>query len=159
MRDASPEALLMAKAYLHDIEFASQLCAEIASDEGSNFALCEQIADARRMLNLIVNDNVLLKSKHHLLVDRQPAWPRHEALLRFDLPLHRLTLHFKFTKKWIVRFFSMRGRYLYYSDGKNGYPSTREGTLAFVQSKPAPDGRYCIDLQGMDALQHATIFL
>ena len=42
---------------------------------------------------------------------------------------------------------------LYYCDGKvsykNGHPDTQDGTLAFMRSKPAPDGRYCVDLQGM----------
>ena len=83
------------------------------------------------------------------LLGRQPAWPQHEALLRFDLPLQRLTTHMMFSKKWFPRFFCMREQRLYYSDGKNGHPDTQDGTLAFMRSKPAPDGRYCVDLQGM----------
>ena len=86
------------------------------------------------------------------LLARQPAWPRHEALLRFDLPLQRLTTHFVFSKKWFPRNFSLRGIRLYYSDGKDGHPDTAQGTLAFMQSNPAPDGRYCVDLQGTRAL-------
>jgi hypothetical protein len=43
----------------------------------------------------------------------------------------------------------MRGVYLYYSDGKNGYPDSREGTLAFMHSNPAPDGRYCVPLNAV----------
>jgi hypothetical protein len=83
------------------------------------------------------------------LLGRQPAWPQHEALLRFDLPLQRLTTHMMFSKKWFPRFFCMRERCLYYSNGKNGHPDTQDGTLAFMRSKPALGGRYCMDLQGM----------
>jgi hypothetical protein len=97
------------------------------------------------MLERIVAHNALLKCS-----DCQPTWPRHAALLRFDLPLHRLTTKF-FSKKWFPRFFSLRGSRLYYSDGKNGHPDTAEGTLAFMKLDPAPDGRYCVDLQGMRA--------
>jgi hypothetical protein len=86
------------------------------------------------------------------LLGRQPAWPVHEELLCFDLPLNRLTTHFFVTKKWFPRYFCMRGCRLYYADGSNGYPDNREGTLEFLRSKPAPDGRYCVDLQGMCAL-------
>ena len=77
------------------------------------------------------------------------AWPQHEALLRFDLPLQSLNTHMMIFEKWFPRFFCMRGRRLYNSDGKNGYPDTQDGTLAFIRSKPAPDRRYCVDLQGM----------
>jgi small-conductance mechanosensitive channel len=93
-----------------------------------------------------------LIDRAHKLLGRQPAWPQHDALLRFDLQLQRLTTHMMFSKKWFPRYFCMRGRHLYYSDGKNGYPDTQEGTLAFTQSNPAPDGRYCLDLRGMHSL-------
>jgi ribosomal protein L13E len=83
------------------------------------------------------------------LLGRQPAWPQHEALLRFDLQLQRLTTHMVFSKKWFPRFFCMRERRLYYSDGKKRHLDTQDGTLAFLQTNPAPDGRYCLDLQGM----------
>ena len=69
--------------------------------------------------------------------------------MRFDLPLQRLTTHMMFSKKWFPRFFCLKGSRLYYSDGKNEHPDTQDGTLAFMRSKPAPDGRYCVDLQGM----------
>ena len=92
-----------------------------------------------------------LNARARELLARQPAWPRHKALLRFDLPLQRLTTHFLVSKQWFPRYFSLRGSRLYYSDGKNGYPDTAQGTLAFMQSSPAPDGRYCIDLRGMCA--------
>jgi hypothetical protein len=154
MKNASSQTLVMAKAYLHDIEFASQLCTEIVASEGSNSSLSGPVSDALKMLELIVNDNRLLQSQHHVHVDRQPAWPQHEVLLRFDLQLYRLTKHFKVTQKWIPRFFSMRGCRLYYSDGKNGFPNTRDGTLSFAQTNPSPDGRYCIELQGMDETLH-----
>jgi len=85
------------------------------------------------------------------LFERQPAWPLHEALLRFDLPLQRLTTHFLLAKKWKSRFHVLRGRRLYYSDGKKGLADSHEGALAFVRSNPAPDGHYCIDLKGAHA--------
>ena len=160
MQDATSEAIVMAKAYLHDIEFASQLCVEFAAAESSNPALSEPISNAGKMLDLIVDHNLLLKSSHHLPLGREPAWPQHEALLRFDVPLQRLTKDWHFTLKWFPRFFSLRGRRLYYSDGKYGYPDSRDGTLAFVQSNPSPDGRYCVDLQGIRAFPpHRHIIL
>ncbi len=103
-------------------------------------------SEAHSKLQLIVVYNAHLKSP---LSERQPAWPRHEALMRFDLPLQRMTTFFAVTKKWFPRFFCMRGRRLYYSDGNNGHPDSQDGTLAFMRSNPAPDGRYCVDLQGM----------
>jgi len=150
VKDATSQAIAVAKAYLQDIEFASQLCGEFAASE-SNPSLSGPLSDAFKMLNLIVDHNSLLKS-FHFPFERQPAWPLHKALLRFDLPLQRLTKDWHLTLKWFPRFFSMRGHHLYYSDGKNGYPDTRDGTLAFVQSNPAPDGRYCVDLKGTDEL-------
>ena len=75
--------------------------------------------------------------------------------MRFDLPLQCLesgSCATKESKEWFARFYLLRGSRLYYSDGKNGHPDTQEGTLAFMRSKPAPDGRYCVDLQGTRAL-------
>ncbi len=37
---------------------------------------------------------------------------------------------------------------MYYSDG---HPDTAEGTLAFMQLDPAPDGRSYVDVKGMRA--------
>jgi serine/threonine protein kinase len=139
-----------AKAYYSDVEFASQLCSEFAAVETGNPAMASLLSEAHSKLQLIVVHNAHLKSP---LSERQPAWPQHEALMRFDLPLQRLTTFFAVTKKWFPRFFCMRGRRLYYSDGEIGHPDTQDGTLAFMLSNPAPDGRYCIDLQGM--LTHA----
>jgi hypothetical protein len=82
------------------------------------------------------------------LLNRQPAWPRHQELLRFELPLQRLTRHLLVTMKWFPRFFVLRGQRLYYSDGDNGHADSKEGTLSFVRSDPAPDGRYCVNLNG-----------
>ena len=93
-----------------------------------------------------------LTSQAEQLLARQPPWPRHEALLRCDLPLQRLTTHFLVNKKWFPRNMLLRGSRLYYSDGKNGHPDTAAGSLAFMRSNPAPDGRYCVDLHGMRAL-------
>ena len=148
---AEPEALALAKLNYTDIEFASQLCSEFAAAESSNPDLSAHLSQAHDALQLIVKHNTHLKSSESPS-ECQPAWPRHEALIRFDLPLHRLTTHLLVSKKWFLRHFSLRGRCLYYSDGKNGHPDSAEGTLAFMQSNPAPDGRYCIDLQGTRAL-------
>ncbi len=90
-------------------------------------------------------------SRARELLGRKPAWPRHEALLRFDLPLQRLTTQF-ISKKWFQRFFCLRGRLLYHSDGKNGHSNTQDGTLAFVRSNPEPDCHYCVDVKGMSTL-------
>ena len=57
-----------------------------------------------------------------------------------------------FKKEWASRFVVLRGSRLYYSNGKSGYPDSLEGSLAFMRSNPAPDGRYCVDLHGMRAL-------
>jgi hypothetical protein len=96
-------------------------------------------------------ERIVAHNSHLKWPDCQPAWPSHTALLRFDFPLHRLTTHYVVSKKWFPRFFSLRSSYLYYSDGKNGHPDTAEGTLAFLQLDPAPDGFYCVDVQGMRA--------
>jgi hypothetical protein len=86
------------------------------------------------------------------LLARQPAWPRHEALLRFELPLFVWKQHLLFKKEWASRFVVLRGSRLYYSNGKSGHPNSLEGSLAFMRSNPAPDGHYCVDLHGMRAL-------
>jgi hypothetical protein len=148
--DASdPEALACAHVYYADVEFAFQLCSEFAAAEISNSDLSASLRNARDALQLIVEHNTHLKAA---LSERQPAWPRHEALLLFDLPLHRLTSHSVESSTWFPHNFSLRGSRLYYSDGKNGHPDSAEGTLAFMRSNPAPDGRYCFDLEGMHAL-------
>jgi hypothetical protein len=147
IKDSTPEALAAAKLYYSSIDFAFNLCKELASVERGNSKLSEPLEHASKLLERIVAHNALLKSS-----DLQPAWPRHEALLRFDLPLQRLTTHLLVFKKWFPRNMSLRGSRLYYSDGNNGHPDTAAGTLAFMQSNPAPDGRYCVDLQGMRAL-------
>jgi serine/threonine protein kinase len=139
---AVPDDLAAAKQYYSSIEFAFQLCREFADAEASNRELSAALGNACEMLGRIVAHNALLKCP-----DCQPAWPRHTELLRFDFPLLRLTT----TKKWLPRFFSLRGGCLYHSDGTGGHPDSREGTLAFMEQNPPPDGRYCIDLQGMCA--------
>jgi hypothetical protein len=142
---AAPQDLAAAKQYYSSVEFGFQLCREFAAAEASDQELSSALGNACDMLERIVASNALLKCS-----DCQATLPRHTALLRFDLPLHRLTTKF-FSKKWFPRFFSLRGSRLYYSDGKNGHPDTTEGTLAFMQLDPAPDGRYCVDVQGMRA--------
>ena len=148
VQTATPDAFAQAKAYYKDVEFASQLCGEFAAAESSNHALSMPLAEAHKMLGRIVEHNPLLKSSPP---DRQPAWPLHDALIRFDLPLQRLTTQFLVTKKWFPRFFVLRGNRLYYSNGKKGHPDSLEGSLAFMRSNPAPDGHYCMDLKGVCA--------
>ena len=130
--------------YYSSIDLAFQLCKEFAAAERGNAELSKALEHASKLLERIVAHNALLKSS-----DVQPAWPRHAALLRFDLTLQRLTTHLLVSKKWFPRNMSLRGSRLYYSDGNNGHPDTAAGTRAFLQSIPAPDGRYCVDLQGM----------
>ncbi len=143
IRDSTPQALAAAKVYYSSIDFAFQLCGEFAAAERGNAELSKALEHASKLLERIVAHNALLKSS-----DVQPAWPRHQALLRFDLPLQRLTTHYMFTKKWFPRFFVLRGSRLYYSNGKSGHPDSLEGSLAFMRSNPAPDGHCCLDLKG-----------
>ncbi len=62
--------------------------------------------------------------------------------------LQRHTTHLMFSKKWFKRFFVLKNGRLYYSDGNNGHPDSKEGTLAFVRSNPVPGIRHCIELRG-----------
>jgi hypothetical protein len=124
-----------------DIPLAKSIISQLQQHE-SEAAIRLQDVDA------ISSELSAVVSRAQDLLDTS-AWPQHEALLRFDLPLQSLNTHMMIFKKWFPRFFCMRGRRLYYSDGKNGYPDTQDGTLAFMRSKPAPDRRYCVDLQGM----------
>ena len=122
--------------------------------ESSNSELTTNLSDAHNALQLIIEHNTRLKtpsSSHLQRSVRQPAWPRHPALLRFDLPLHRLTTQYHFFKKWVPRFFILRGSRMYYSNGKGGHPDSLEGSLAFMRSNPALDGRHCMDLIGKHA--------
>jgi hypothetical protein len=145
METAAPHDLAAARQYYSSVQFAFQLCREFAAAE-ANVELSTALDDACKMLERIVAHNALLKCS-----DCQPTWPRHTALLRFDLPLHRLTTHCVVSRKWLPRFFSLRGSRFYYSVGKNGHPDTAEGTLAFMQLDPVPDGHYCVDVKGMRA--------
>ena len=127
-----------------DIPFAKSIISQLQQHE-SEAAIRLQNVDA------ISSELSALVSRAQDLLDSS-AWPKHQALLRFDLPLQRFTTHMMFSKKWFPRFFCMRSSRLYYSDGKNGHSDTRDGTLAFMRSNPAPAGRYCVDLKGKHAL-------
>jgi hypothetical protein len=129
--------------YYSSIDFAFQLCGEFAAAERGNAELSKALERASKLLERIVAHNALLKSS-----DVEPAWPRHEALIRFDLPLFVRKQHLLFKKEWTSRFVVLRGRRLYYSNGKSGHPDSLEGSLAFMRSNPAPDGHYCVDLKG-----------
>jgi ribosomal protein L13E len=143
--DADPATLAQAQLYYRDVEFASQLCSEFAAAERGDAELSSRLSQAHDALQLIVDHNPLLRFPPS---GRQPVWPRHEALLRFDLPLQRLTTQYMFTKKWVPRFFVLRGSRLYYSNGESSHTDALEGSLAFMRSNPAPDGDYCLDLKG-----------
>ena len=121
---------------------------QLRADASAAKGRCEQ-----RVIQLDSMTQSLASSLSRVLqlFDRQPAWPLHEALLRFDLPLQRLTTQFLVTKKWFPRFFVLRGSRLYYSMGEKGHPDSLEGSLAFMRSNPAPDGHYCMDLKGVCA--------
>jgi hypothetical protein len=136
------------------VEFASQLCSEFAAAERSNAQLYSHLSQAHEALQLIVDHNPLLRSPPS---GRQPAWPRHEALLRFDLPLFVLKHKLLFKNEWASRFVVLRGSRLYYSNGKNGHPDSLEGSLAFMRSNPAPDGHCCLDLKGACARCTAAV--
>jgi hypothetical protein len=91
--------------------------------------------------------------KAETLLQEQASWPNVDVLQKFGFFLQRYTTRMKlFSKKWILRFFVLSKGRLYYSDGSNGYPDSKEGTLSFVLSDPAPGIRYCIDLRGTCAL-------
>ncbi len=119
------------------------LCREFAAAERGNAELLKPLEHASKLLERIVAHNAHLKSS-----DVQPAWPRHEALIRFDLPLFVRKQHLLFKKEWASRYVVLRGSRLYYSNGKSGHPDSLEGSLAFMRSNPPPDGRYCLDLEG-----------
>ena len=140
--------LAQAQLYYRDVEFASQLCSEFAAAERGDAELSSRLLQAHDALQLIVDHNPLLRSPPS---GREPAWPRHEALIRFDLPLFVQKQHLLFKKEWASQFVVLRGSRLCYSNGKSGYPDSLEGSLAFMRSNPAPDGHYCVDLHGMRA--------
>ncbi len=107
--------------------------------------LCTSFSQARDALHLIVEHNTHLSAPPS---EREPVWPRHEALLRFDMNLMCLTRQYVFARKWKPRAFVLRGSRLYFSNGKSGYPDSPEGSLAYMRSNPEPDAHYCIDLKG-----------
>ncbi len=140
---AAAEALLSSDPDLR-IELLEQQLQQIRAASATSSALFKQPVT-------LLSSIQALCSRARTILSRPPCWPRHASLIRFDLPLLRFTTHFAFSKKWFPRNFSLRGSRLYYCDGKFGYPDTAEGTLAFVQSNPHPDGRYCVDVQGKEA--------
>jgi serine/threonine protein kinase len=147
--DVDPETLARAQLYYRDVEFASQLCSEFAAAERSDAELSLLLSQAHNALQLIVDYNSFLGSP---LSDIRPAWPKLEALLRFDLPLQRLETEDHLTKTWTPRFFILRGSHLCFSGSGKGHSDSLEGNLAFMQSNPTPEGRCCVDLQGTCAL-------
>jgi hypothetical protein len=99
-------------------------------------------------------------SKAEALLREQPLWPNATALQTFSFSLQRYTTRMKFfSKKWTSRFFILKKGRLCYSDGSNGFPDSKEGTLAFVRSNPAPGIRQCVDLRGICAFATRIITL
>jgi hypothetical protein len=96
-------------------------------------------------------------SKAEALLQEQPSWPKVTSLQSFSLPLQRYTIHWKISKKWFPRFFVLANGCLYYSDGSSGHPDSKEGTLSFVRSNPAPDIRYCVEIRGGCAFELYTV--
>lgn len=129
---ADADQLARGRAFYTDVEFASQLCSEFAAAERCNLELSSCFSKANGTLRIILQHNAHLKE---LPPKRQPAWPPHQTLIRFDMNLQRLTRHHLFTKRWTPRFFVLRGHHMYYSSGKRGHPNSLEGSLAFMQSK------------------------
>lgn len=99
-----------------------------------------------------------LTSEAENLLARQPTWPCHGALIRFEENLLRLTSHLFFSKKWVPRFFVLRGNLLYYSNGKKGYPDSLEGSLQYMNSKPRVDEHFCMDIAGTEAICIMSLF-
>jgi hypothetical protein len=125
-------------AYYNNVEFASQLCEEMArlpiEDDGTI-----HLTNARDQLQRLLASHPRSTAKDQLTSAQEPAWPRHEFLIRFDHPLHRLT-----GEEWKSAFYVLRAGRLYHCDGCNGHADSHEGVLAFMRSKPALDGHYCI---------------
>jgi hypothetical protein len=158
IKEATPEALANAKLYYNNVEFAFNLCREFAAAERGNPELSVPLDHACKLLERIVDHNAHLKTSHC-----QPAWPRHTALLHFDLPLQRLTRLFFLTKKWKHNYCVVRGTYLYchptHTTGCFGSHAavhpvqvSNEITLAHMLSNSLPAGHYCVELRGMIAL-------
>lgn len=164
-------------AYFSDVDFALHLCQEFCSSQVIEDSVSVQLKQAcdvfRRVLLLqpqpsakahlstVLNMNTYgadptLFARARALLDRQPTWPRHEHFFRLETCLFRLTrsgflVAGGLSKKWVMRHFVLRGRRLYHTNGKNGFPESLVGTMAFIRSNPEPDGHYCIDLGGIRA--------
>ena len=143
MASADQVAAQCLMAYYGDIAFVSQLCGRFASEEG-NLELAAPLAEAHELLERIVSQNT---SNTPPPSDRQPEWPLHPDLIRFDVPLQRMTTQLRFLRKWKPRFYVLRNLRLYYSNGKRGHSDSHEGSLSFMRSNPEPDEHYCIDLR------------
>ena len=173
LETATSDASAAAVAYYSDVEFAVQLCQEFIAEEVPNNPVAVALKDAcdvfRRILSLqqqpTAKSQLLtalnaagpradpsLTSRASALLNRQPTWPLHEALIRFNVPLFRQKRSWLGSKQWYQRFYVLRGRRLYHSNGKNGFPDSRIGTFAYVQSKPVPDQHCCINLSGARAV-------
>jgi hypothetical protein len=171
LENVTSDSFAATVAYFSDIEFAAQLCLEICASQTVEDAVAAQLKQthdvlrralllqpqpgARALLLSALNmagpgANPALTARAAAQLDRQSAWPRHEHFFRFDKSLLRLTRN-AMSKKWVRRHFVLKGRRLYHSNGKNGFPDSLVGTMAFIRSNPEPDGHYCLDLRGAHA--------
>jgi hypothetical protein len=80
-------------------------------------------------------------------LDRQPEWPLHSALIRFEATFKRQSRGAFSKKQRVSREFVLRAGRLYFSNGEKGHPDSREGSLAFMRENPKPDGKFCIELR------------
>jgi hypothetical protein len=143
------DALGHAQQYYANTEFAYQLCNEFAAAESSDPKLRARLRQASDALKLIVDHNTHLQTPPS---QHQPAWPRHEALLRFDLPLHLLQ-----SGTWTLRDFSLQDSfYLHHSDDKNeqpvGFRSSVSNLFWRTVKYITPTWVNCTDLRGARAL-------
>jgi hypothetical protein len=98
-----------------------------------------------------------LASEADDVLKSKPSYPATASLLSFSLPLLRHTNKFGLSKTWVQRHFVLSGRRLYHADGDNGFPNSRDGTLAFVRSKPPLSKRHCLDLGGCTVAACSTV--
>jgi hypothetical protein len=124
-------------SYYDDVEFALQICEELArlpvEDDGESYQR------SRDQLQRLLASQQRPIATDQLKSAREPAWPRHELLIHFDRPLHRLA-----GEEWKSAFYALRSGRLYHCDGGNGHAASHDAVLAFIRSKPALDGHYCI---------------
>jgi hypothetical protein len=146
------ENLVRAEATLKQILASNFVFPQSINRERISSAMSQAIATANDANFRDENARLALPkfiNRAKAFIAREPAWPLHGALIRFEAALLRLTSHYFFSKKWVPRAFVLRGSRLYYSNGKNGHADSLEGSLELMRSNPAPDEHCCMDLTGV----------